>query len=121
LARYSHQIQLDGSERLLMLSGQVGMTLDGDVPNGAADQFDLALANVMRNVEEAGMSAADVVKLTFYLTEPIDRQRRAAILTERLGEHAPCMTLVFVAGLATPALKVEIDAWASSPDGVAGH
>lgn len=114
LAAYSHQIQLDGAERLLVLSGQVGMTPDGEVPDDAAEQFDVALANVISNVEDAGMSAADVVKLTFYLTERIDPQRRAAILTDRLGEHAPCMTLLFVAALAAPSLKVEIDAWASS-------
>jgi 2-iminobutanoate/2-iminopropanoate deaminase len=121
LAGYSHQIQLDGSERLLMLSGQVGMTPDGQVPAGADEQFDLALANVIRNIEDAGMSAWDLVKLIFYLTEPIDQQRRAAILNERLGEHAPCMTLLYVAGLAVPAFKVEIDAWASSTDSAVGH
>jgi 2-iminobutanoate/2-iminopropanoate deaminase len=116
LAGYSHQIELDGSERLLMLSGQVGMTREGQVPSDAAEQLDLALANVIRNVEDAGMSVADLVKVTFYLTEPIAQDRRAAILNERLGAHAPCMTLVFVAGLAAPALKVEIDAWAASPE-----
>jgi len=76
------------------------------------------LANVILNVEDAGMSVADLVKLTFYLTEPIEPQRRAVVLNERLGEHAPCMTLLFVAGLAAPALKVEIDAWASSAGSV---
>ena len=113
LAGYSHQIELDSSERLLVLSGQVGMARDGEIPDGAAEQFDLAMANVIANLEAAGMSAADLVKLTFYLTEPIEQQRRAEILGARLGEHSPCMTLLFVAGLATPALKVEIDAWAS--------
>lgn len=88
LARYSHQIQLDGSERLLLLSGQVGMTPNGQVPCDPAEQFDVALANVIHNVEDAGMSAADLVKLIFYLTEPIDQQRRTAILSDRLGEHA---------------------------------
>jgi hypothetical protein len=34
----------------------------------------------------------------------------AAILNERLGEHASRMTLLVIAGLAGPALKVEIDA-----------
>jgi 2-iminobutanoate/2-iminopropanoate deaminase len=29
-----------------------------------------------------------------------------------LGEHRPAMTLVYVAGLAAPPLKVEVDAWA---------
>jgi enamine deaminase RidA (YjgF/YER057c/UK114 family) len=106
---------LDGSERLLLLSGQVGMTAIGQVPLDPAEQFDLALVNVIHNVEDAGMSTTDIVKLIFYLTEPIDPKRRTAILRERLGDHAPCMTLLVVAGLAAPALKVEIDAWASSP------
>ncbi|HEX3804301.1 MAG TPA: hypothetical protein VHV75_15805 [Solirubrobacteraceae bacterium] len=60
------------------------------------------------------MAAADLVKLTSYLTEPIDPERRATIIARRLAGHAPCMTLLSVAGLASPALEVEIDAWASS-------
>jgi enamine deaminase RidA (YjgF/YER057c/UK114 family) len=119
LAGYSHHIELEQSERLLVISGQVGMTQDGQVPDDPGEQFDLALANVLRNVEAAGTSAQDIVKLTFYLTEPIDQARRAAILGQQLGDHAPCMTLLFVAGLATPRLKVEIDAWASSADNTA--
>jgi enamine deaminase RidA (YjgF/YER057c/UK114 family) len=64
-AGYSHQIELEQSERLLVISGQVGMTQDGQVPGDPGEQFDLALANVLRNVEAAGMSAQDIVKLTF--------------------------------------------------------
>src|SRR2546421_558687 len=56
LAGYSHHIELDQSERLLVISGQVGMTQDGQVPGDPGEQFDLALANVLRNVEAAGMS-----------------------------------------------------------------
>ena len=119
LAGYSHHIELDQSERLLVISGQVGMAQDGRVPDDPGEQFDLALGNVLRNVEAAGMSAQDIVKLTFYLTEPIDQARRAAILGQQLGDHAPCTTLLFVAGLAVPGLKVEIDAWASTADSAA--
>lgn len=114
LAGYSHQIEIAGAERLLVLSGQIGMTLDGRIPDDAAEQLDLALTNVLRNLEAAGMAATDLVKLIFYLTEPVDQGRRAAVLAARLAGHAPCMTLLYVAGLASPALKVEIDAWASS-------
>jgi hypothetical protein len=35
------------------------------------------------------------------------------------GRHIPCMTLVYVAGLATPTIKVEVDAWASASDPLA--
>jgi 2-iminobutanoate/2-iminopropanoate deaminase len=116
VAGYSHQIELDGSERLLVLSGQVGMTVDGAVPDDAAEQLDLALENVLRHLDEAGMTVGDLVKLTFYLTELVPPERRSEILAHRLAGHAPCMTLVLVAGLASPALKAEVDAWASSSD-----
>jgi enamine deaminase RidA (YjgF/YER057c/UK114 family) len=35
------------------------------------------------------------------------------VLDKRLQGHQPCMTLVYVAGLATPAYRVEVDGWAS--------
>jgi len=121
LAGYSHQIEISGPERLLLLSGQVGMEADGRVPDDPAEQFEVALANVLRNLDEAGMAVTDLVKLTFYLVEPIEAERRAAILAERLPGWAPCMTLVFVPRLASSALKVEVDAWASAARPVAAE
>jgi 2-iminobutanoate/2-iminopropanoate deaminase len=115
LAAYSHQVEIRGPERLLFLSGQVGMTIEGQIPDEAGDQLKLALENVLRNLDAAGMGTPDLVKLTFYLTEPIDPDSRCAILAERLAGHAPCMTLLYFSALASPALKVEVDAWASAP------
>jgi enamine deaminase RidA (YjgF/YER057c/UK114 family) len=114
LAGYSHQIELDRPERLLVLSGQVGMPLDGRIPADPAEQLELAMDNVLANLEAAGMGISHLVKLTIYLVEPIGPDRRRSILAGRLAGHAPCMTLVYVAGLASPAIKVEVDAWAST-------
>jgi len=114
LAGYSHQIELRGSERLLVLSGQVGMAPDGRLPDDPAEQLELALDNVLRNLEAAAMDVGDLVKLTFYLASPIDADRRRAALAQRLGRNRPCMTLLYVGGLASPAIKVEVDAWASA-------
>ena len=114
LAAYDHQIELRGDRRLLVMSGQVGMTVDGEIPDDPGEQLDLALENVQRNLDAAGMDTADLVKLTFYFTETVDADRRRAALDARLGGHTPCMTLLYVAGLASPRLKVELDAWASA-------
>ena len=114
VAAYAHQIELRGEERLLVMSGQVGMTVAGEIPEDPGEQFDLALENVLRNLEAAGMDAADLVKLSFYFAEAVDADRRRAILDRRLGGHTPCMTLIYVAGFASPQLKVELDAWASA-------
>jgi 2-iminobutanoate/2-iminopropanoate deaminase len=118
LAPYTHQIEITGSERLVVLSGQVGMTKDGAVPADPIDQLEIALTNVEANLAAAQMTMQDVVKLTFYLVGEIDTPRRREVVAKHLGGHEPCMTLIYVAALAAPQYRVEIDAWASrSTDG----
>lgn len=112
LAAYSHQIEVTGPARWLVLSGQVGARPDGSVPEDPVEQIEVALQNVSSNLEAAGMTVADVVKVTLYLVGEIDVDRRRAALGAWLGGHEPCMTLLFVAALAAPAYRVEIDAWA---------
>lgn len=109
---YSHQVELPAGGRHLALSGQIGMQADGVVPSSAAEQLEVALTNVVRNLEAAGMTASDLVKLTFLLVEEIDPPTRGGVIAKVLGEHQPAMTLMYVAGLAAPPLKVEVDAWA---------
>lgn len=109
---YSHQLELPPGGRQLVLSGQIGMREDGSVPESPAEQLQVALTNVVRNLEAANMTASDLVKLTFLLVDEIDGPTRGGVITGVLGEHRPAMTLVYVAGLAAPPLKVEVDAWA---------
>jgi 2-iminobutanoate/2-iminopropanoate deaminase len=113
IAAYTHQIDLSGPERLLFLSGQVGRTIDGTVPDDPIEQLDLALENLERNLHAAAMGVPDIVKLTFYLVGEMDAAKRRDVIATRLKSHRPCMTLLFVAALASPIYRVEIDAWAS--------
>jgi len=113
LAPYSHQVEVSG-ERLLVMAGQLGMRADGSLGESAADQLEIALANVLANLAAAEMDVSDLVKLTLYFVEEIDAPTRGEILARRLGEHRPAMTLVYVARLAAPPLLVEVDAWASA-------
>ena len=114
LAAYSHQIEVSGAARLLFISGQVGMALDGTIPDDPIEQLSLAIDNVVANLDAAGMQLDDLVKLTIYLVGEWDANTRRQLLASRLGAHRPCTTLLFVAGLASPKLLVELDAWASS-------
>jgi 2-iminobutanoate/2-iminopropanoate deaminase len=113
LAAYSHQIELSGSQRLLFIAGQVGMTPDGDIPDDPFEQFGVAFDNIERNLAAAGMDLGDLVKLTVYLVGEWDSAARRELTASRLGAHRPCMTAVWVAALAGPTLRVEIEAWAS--------
>jgi 2-iminobutanoate/2-iminopropanoate deaminase len=116
IAAYTHQIQVQGPERLLVLSGQVGRNEDGTVPDDPIEQLDVALENLHRNLQAANMDVQDLLKLTFYLVGEMDAARRRDVIASKLKGHQPCMTLLFVASLASPIYKVEIDAWASRAD-----
>jgi enamine deaminase RidA (YjgF/YER057c/UK114 family) len=109
---YSHQIEIH-NERLLVISGQVGMRADGTVPDDPYEQLDLAFENIVRNLRAAGMDVKDLIKITYYLVGEFDTARRREIILSRLQGHQPCSTLLYVAALASPMYRVEIDAWAS--------
>ena len=116
LAAYSHQVEIRGAERLLFLSGQVGMTPEGVIPDDALEQLAVAFDNIERNLTAAGMALGDLVKLTTYVAGELDGDARRQLVASRLGTHRPCMTMLYVAALASPQLRVEIDAWASRDD-----
>lgn len=112
LAGYAHQIEIKEPKRWLVLSGQIGMLIDGTIPYDPIEQFKIALDNIQKNLAAAGMEIQDLVKLTIYLAGEIDTVQRRSVLAEWLRGHSPCSTLLYVAALATPDIKVEIDAWA---------
>jgi enamine deaminase RidA (YjgF/YER057c/UK114 family) len=113
LGSYTHQIEVSGNERLLVISGQVGRRQDGTVPEDPLEQIDVAFENIFRNLRAAGMEVKDLIKLTYYLVGEIDTASRREVVLSKLQGHRPCSTLLYVAGLASPVYKVEIDAWAS--------
>jgi 2-iminobutanoate/2-iminopropanoate deaminase len=107
---YTHAINVTGDYRRLIISGQVGMALDGTVPNAGEAQIAQAFANLRAVLTANGMTVQNIVKTTAFLTDremlATYRQARGAVF----GDHAPASTLLFVAGLADPRWVVEIEA-----------
>jgi len=112
VGRYVHQIEVSGESRMLFLSGQVGMRPDGSVPDDPVEQFAICLENILANLAAAGFERTDLVKLTTYVVGSMDAAGRRAALDRLLGSHVNTSTLVYVAALAAPEYKVEVDAWA---------
>jgi 2-iminobutanoate/2-iminopropanoate deaminase len=113
---YTHQVEISGNERLLVLSGQVGMREDGTVPENPLEQMELAFDNILNNLRAANMDVKDILKLTYFVVGEIDTAKRREIITAKLQGHKPCSTFLYVAGLASPVYKVEIEALASRAD-----
>jgi enamine deaminase RidA (YjgF/YER057c/UK114 family) len=112
IAGYTHQIEVTGEPRWLVLSGQIGQRPSGEVPQDPVDQLAVALENLDAQLEAAGMGVADLVKVTLYLAGEFDTDRRREVLTKWSQGHRPCMTVLHVSALAAPEYHVEVDAWA---------
>ncbi|WP_309666022.1 RidA family protein [Tabrizicola sp.] len=115
-SRYSQLALAEGATRRLEISGQVGIHPDGTIATGLAAQLDTALANVDHALAAAGMTRANLMKITVYLTE----NTTEAVTTYRTRRDLwvgattpPAATLLIVAGLASPTLLVEVDAIAA--------
>jgi enamine deaminase RidA (YjgF/YER057c/UK114 family) len=112
VGRYVHQIEVSGESRLLFISGQVGKRPDGSAPDDPVEQLEVALANVLANLEAAGFEPTDLVKIVTYVVGEMDAAGRRAVLDRLLGPHVTTSTLLYISALASPEYKVEIDAWA---------
>lgn len=101
----------------LFVGGQIGWT--GAQVFAATDfvgQAEQALRNVLAVVEAAGGAAADVTRLTWYVTDKREYLARQGEIGEAyrrvMGRHFPAMTMVVAAGLVEDAALVEIEATA---------
>jgi enamine deaminase RidA (YjgF/YER057c/UK114 family) len=107
---YHHGVETSGSVRTLYIAGQVGVQPDGTIPAGIEAQARVLYANMRAVLDEAGMGFADVVKTTVFLVDPNDRAAFAVVRSDAMGGAKPASTLVYVAGLVRPELRVEVEA-----------
>ena len=112
-ARYSHGVELPEGARLVFVSGQLGMTADGQIPTDARAQADICFANIAAILAEAGMGLVDVVKLTAYVTDRAFMADYMAARDAHVGSTPPASTLMIVGGFTRPEFKVEIEAVAA--------
>jgi len=90
----------------MIARGKDGKIVDGDEYEQAKDIF----AKVRHLVEAAGGSMADVVKVSIFVTDIKQREKVWRARREVFSGDFPASTLVEVAALAEPSVKVEIEA-----------
>lgn len=107
---------VEGQRRTLLCSGQTAIDADGNPPTtkDMAAQIAAAADNLQAVLDGAGMSLANIVKLTIYTTDVDAYLQSFGILGERFAAAGirPPATLIGVARLAFPELMVELDATA---------
>jgi enamine deaminase RidA (YjgF/YER057c/UK114 family) len=111
---YNNGLLFEGG-RLLFVAGQIGWDRERRIiSDDFADQFALALENVLAVVREAGGDAASIARLLIFVTDKKEYISRlkdvGAAYRHIMGKHFPAMSLVEVSALLEDLAKVEIEA-----------
>jgi len=106
---YSQALEVTGHTRMLFVSGQIPVALDGAVPEGFEAQCRLAWRNVEAQLKAAGMTLDNLVMHRTYLADRRYTAPNRAVRSEVLGIRETALTVV-IAGIFDEAWLLEIEA-----------
>jgi enamine deaminase RidA (YjgF/YER057c/UK114 family) len=112
-ARYSHGVLVPAGADILVTSGQLGIGPDERVPDDVEAQCVLCFENLAAILSEAGMSFADVVRFTAYVTDRAYFPIYGAVRGRYVEADAFASTLVIVGGFTRPEFKIEVEVTAA--------
>jgi 2-iminobutanoate/2-iminopropanoate deaminase len=109
-AKYAHAMLSTGVSLILHTSGVVPIAPDGSVPDDLGEQANVVWANIVAILEEADMSASDIVSITTYVV--VEHLGELGVVMEArdrvLDGHRAASTLVTVPALVRPEWMLEI-------------
>ena len=105
----AHGIEVPPNARLLFCNGQVGARLDGTVPETPLEQIEVIFERIRLILAASGMTFADVVKLTVYVTDKSILDNYFRMRARDMGDHNPPATLLIVNKFPRPGVEIEIE------------
>lgn len=109
IPNYAHGTMVEGAEKWVHLSGQIGIAPDGTPREGCEAQTRQAFENIIACLREADMTIDNVVMLRIYLTNRDDLAALRKVRGEVFGDRVCPSTLVYVAGLVQEHWVVELE------------
>lgn len=94
IGEYSQATLVDEARRFLFVSGQIPETPDGRTPDDFESQCRLVWRNVVAQLHEAGMSVANLAKVTIFLSSRQYSEDNSRIRGEFLAGHKPALTVI---------------------------
>ncbi|MBU2533270.1 MAG: RidA family protein, partial [Alphaproteobacteria bacterium] len=88
-SNYAHGVVHRAGAERLVISGQVGIRVDGTMADGVEAQAEQAWRNVLAVVEAAGFAREHLVRATTYVTEP-DQVALCRTVRDRVLEGHCC-------------------------------
>ena len=93
---YSHAFEVPAGKRLLFISGQFGVAPDGTLQADFEGQCKQAMGNVEALLDAAGMTKANLAKITYLLTRVTDAPILGQIRHARWSAVEPPSVTAFV-------------------------
>ena len=117
---YSNGI-LANKGRMLFMAGQVGWSAEEQFASELlVPQFEQALKNIIAIVTKAGGKREDNCRMTCFCKDRdqylATRRDIGKIWKQLMGDHYPCMSMIFVVDLLDHPAVIEIEATAVIPD-----
>ncbi|MEM1377130.1 MAG: RidA family protein [Pseudomonadota bacterium] len=112
-AKYSHAVEVPEGMRLVVCSGQLGISLGDDIPADTEAQTRLCFDNIRAILGDAGMDLSNIVRINAYVTGRKHLKPYMKVRDELFGEPAPASTLIIVSGFAREEFTVEIEVMAA--------
>lgn len=110
---YVHALEVRAPERLLFVSGTMGLDSNGVAGKTLDDQLDLIWSNIRTILASAEMSVDNIVRLTSYLTDPAHAEANATARVAALGGRVVPTTAIVAQTLVSDWL-VEIEILAAA-------
>ena len=70
-ARYSYGVEIPPGNRILVCSGQLGITAQDHIPATVEEQTHLCFRNIKAVLEEAGFTFSNVVRINAFVDQPV--------------------------------------------------
>jgi len=113
MGEYTHLTIVPSEAELIVSSGQVGIDIEGNIPDSVEKQFQIALENTITLLNSENINTDGIIKVNIWLTETVDKEVFVDIYKKFHNGSSPSMTLAYVSALGTPDLKVELEVWAA--------
>ena len=113
MSNYAQAVEVQGFNRLLLVSGQIPVGADGLVPIDFESQCRLAWANVEAQLRAADMTLDNLIKVTIFLSDRRYNIENRRIRQEIMGSRQIALTAI-ITGIFDEKWLLEIEAVAAA-------
>lgn len=111
--QYNHGLLVPPGASLLVTSGQLGIRPDDSIPPDVTGQAEICFGAIKAILDEAGMSFADVIRISGFVTKREDFAAYMAVRDRYTLEPKPVSTLIVVGGFTRADFLVEVEVTAA--------